>query len=511
MRLADYLDKGVSLGGDAPCLTMNGETLTYHATQQLSYRIAAALDASGIGRGDRVAVLSGNDPLALICVFGISRVGAVWCPVNPRNEAEENRQLLDLFGCRCLLFQEKFAPLVARIRDQLPELTTLVCLDATVDGALTFDEWAVSRDEVLDVRTNGDELCMLAGTGGTTGKPKGVRLTGTNMAISTASALMSYPFGERPRYLALAPLTHSAGVLTFPILSLGGEVVIMPSPDFGEFLRLVEQRGITHAFLPPTVIYGLLDHPDLDATNLESLRCLWYGAAPMSPTRLEEALTRIGPVLGQLFGQTEAPNMIATLAPAEHFRADGSIATERLGCAGRPTPLTQVAVMNEAGELLSRGERGEIVVRGPLVMAGYHEDPKATAAVSTYGWHHTGDIGYLDEENFLYIVDRAKDMIITGGFNVYSAEVEQALSAHPAVQDSAVLGLPDDKWGERVVAVVQLRPARQATPEELVAFVKERLGSVKTPKHLDIWPDLPRSKIGKVLKTDIKARLAAQL
>ena len=510
MRLADYLDKGVSLGADAPCLTMNGASLTYAEVQYASRRIGAALHASGIGRGDRVAILSGNDPMALTCVFGISRIGAVWCPVNPRNEADENRQLLDLFGCRCLLFQQQFAPLVTAIRAALPELTTLVCLDGTVDGALTFGDWVAAAPEgtLTEVMPGGDEVCMLAGTGGTTGKPKGVQLTGTNMAVSTASALMSYPFGDRPRYLALAPLTHSAGVLTFPILSLGGEIVIMPAPDLGAFLRLIERCRITHAFLPPTVIYGLLDHPDLETTDLTSLRCLWYGAAPMSPTRLEEALHRIGPVLGQLFGQTEAPNMISTLAPAEHFRADGSIATERLTSAGRPTPLTQVAVMNKAGDLLARGERGEVVVRGPLVMAGYHNDPEATAAVRTHGWHHTGDIGYLDENNFLYIVDRAKDMIITGGFNVYSAEVERALTAHPAVQDSAVLGLPDDKWGERVTAVVQLRPAQQATSAELIDFVKQRLGSVKAPKQLEIWPDLPRSKVGKVLKPEIRKTLA---
>ena len=510
MQLADYLDKGASLGGDQPCLTTNGETRTYAQVQQLSRRIAGALQGSGIGEGDRVAVLSANDPLALTCVFGVSRAGAVWCPVNPRNEAAENRQLLEMFGCRCLFFQQKFAPLVERIRGELPELTTLVCLDGEADGAESFDAWVERHQrQPAAVSRTGDQLAMLAGTGGTTGRPKGVRLTGTNMATATAMTLVSYPFGERPRYLALAPLTHSAGVLTFPIMALGGEVVIMPSPDLGEFLRLVERHRITHAFLPPTEIYGLQEHPELDSADQESLRCLWYGAAPMSPARLREALSRIGPVLGQLFGQTEAPNMISTLAPAEHFRPDGSIATERLTSAGRPTPLTQVAVLDAAGTPLSRGQRGEVVVRGPLVMAGYHNDPEATAEVSEHGWHHTGDIGYLDEDGFLYIVDRAKDMIITGGFNVYSAEVEQALLAHPAVQDAAVVGLPDEKWGEQVTAVVQLRAAQQATPHELTAFVKERLGSVKAPKRLDIWPDLPRSKIGKVLKPDIKSRLGS--
>src|SRR5262249_7554846 len=221
-------------------------------------------------------------------------------------------------------------------------------------------------------------------------------------------------------------------------------------------------HGVSHAFLPPTLIYLLLDHPALPAADLSSLRCLWYGAAPMSADRLEQAIGAFGPVMGQLFGQTEAPMMISTLAPAQHFHADGSLARERFTSAGRPTPLTTVAIMAPDGSVLPPGERGEIVVRGPLVTPGYYKDPTATREASRFGWHHTGDIGYLDEDNYLYIVDRLKDMIITGGFNVYSAEVEQALLAHPAVQDCAVVGLPDPKWGERVTAVVQLHPGHDA-------------------------------------------------
>jgi fatty-acyl-CoA synthase len=212
-------------------------------------------------------------------------------------------------------------------------------------------------------------------------------------------------------------------------------------------------------------------------------------------------------VMAQLFGQTEAPMMISTMAPRDHFRADGSIALERLSSAGRPAPLVTVSIMAEDGSLLPRGERGEIVVRSSLVMAGYHRDPEATAKASAHGWHHTGDIGFLDEENFLHIVDRAKDMVITGGFNVYSTEVEQALMQHPAVQDCAVVGLPDEKWGERVTAVVQLRGDQPVDPAALSAFVKQRLGSVKAPKQVEVWPDLPRSKVGKVLKADIRQTL----
>ena len=500
VRLADHLDKGASLDPDAPCLTTDGETRTYGQVQELSVRIAAALAARGIVPGDRVAVLSGNDPTAFTCVFGISRAGAVWCPINPRNEAYENRELLDLFGCKALIYQAAFTPLVEKIRDGLPELTTLVCLETG------WDEFLSGASSAAD-RPAADDLAMIVGTGGTTGRPKGVELTGTNLDAMTALTLMSYPWEGRPVYLALAPLTHAAGVLCFPVMAKGGEIVIMRKPDVAAFIALIEHHRVTHTFLPPTLIYMVLAHPALADADLTSLRCFWYGAAPMSTTRLAEALHRIGP-MAQLFGQTEAPMMISTMAPADHYLPDGSVAESRLSSAGRPTPLVTVAIMGPDGELLPRGATGEIVVRGSLVMRGYHRDPAATAAASAHGWHHTGDIGYLDDDNYLFIVDRAKDMVITGGFNVYSTEVEQALMQHPAVQDCAVIGLPDDKWGERVTAIVQPRPGATVDTAALIAFVKERIGSVKAPKQIEIRDDLPRSKVGKILKADLRAELS---
>ncbi|WP_113700403.1 acyl-CoA synthetase [Nonomuraea lactucae] len=509
MRLTDYLDKGASLGPGSPCLTMGGGTLTYGEVQDLSWKVARALDRSGVRPGDKVAILSANDPVAFSCVFGIARAGAVWCPINPRNEAAENRDLLDLFDCVCLVFQGTFAPLVERILPELPKLRTVVCLDERLPMAVSFEDWIAATAPGPGGREPLDDLAMIVGTGGTTGRPKGVMLTGRNLETMSALTLMSYPFGERPVYLALAPLTHAAGVLCFPIMTLGGEIVVMPAPDLTEFLALIERHRVTHTFLPPTLIYMLLAHAGLPSADLTSLRCFWYGAAPMSAARLEEAIGRIGPVMAQLFGQTEAPMMISTMSPRDHFHADGTLAPERFSSAGRPTPLVTVGIMDGEGGLLPAGERGEIVVRGSLVMAGYYKNPSATREASRHGWHHTGDIGFLDADGFLHIVDRAKDMIITGGFNVYSAEVEQALMAHPAVRDCAVIGLPDDRWGERVTAVVQPRPGASLVEEEVRAFVKARVGSVKAPKQIEVWPDLPRSKVGKVLKSEIRSRMLA--
>ncbi|MEJ8810453.1 long-chain fatty acid--CoA ligase [Variovorax ureilyticus] len=507
MRLTDYLDKGAQLGADAPCLTMNGQDLSYAQVQRISHRVARALQHSGIAPGDKVAVLSGNDAHAFACVFGISRAGAVWCPINPRNEAAENSYVLDAFDCAALIFHSTYLPMVEQMRAQLPKLKTLVCLDRACEIAPSCSDWLEGvPDEPLQVEPP-DDVAMIAGTGGTTGRPKGVMLTGRNLETMSALTLMGYPFDGRPVYLALAPLTHAAGVLCLPVMTLGGRIVILPKPEIGDFLAAIEHHAVTHTFLPPTLIYMLLAHERLAATKLDSLQCFWYGAAPISAARLEEALTKVGPVMAQLFGQTEAPMMISMMPPRDHFHADGSVARERLSSAGRPGPLVQVAMMDGDGRLLPRGETGEIVVRSSLVMAGYYKDAEATAEASRHGWHHTGDIGYLDADNFLHIVDRAKDMIISGGFNVYSVEVEQALMQHPDVQDSAVVGLPDDKWGERVVAVIQPRTGKHVDAAEIQAFVKARIGSVKAPKQVEIWPNLPRSKVGKVLKKDVRGEL----
>src|SRR3984957_18052826 len=311
---------------------MGDVTLSYAQVQDLSWRVAQALAGSGVRPGDKVAILSANDPVAFCCVFGIARAGAVWCPVNPRNEAAENTELLDLFDCSCLIYQGSFGPLVEQMLPGLPKLTTLVCLDqasgpAVPSGTVPFAAWLAGQGPPsagagsgvagavgFPVAPPGD-VALIVGTGGTTGRPKGVMLTGRNIETMSALTLMGYPFAGRARELALAPLTHAAGVLCFPVLALGGEIVVMPQPDLTEYLALIERHRITHTFLPPTLIYMLLGHEELARTDLSSLQCLWYGAAPMSAARLEEAIDRIGPVMAQIFGQSEAPMMISMMPP----------------------------------------------------------------------------------------------------------------------------------------------------------------------------------------------------
>jgi len=284
----------------------------------------------------------------------------------------------------------------------------------------------------------------------------------------------------------------------------GGKVVILPKPDPALLLDAIEKHRVTEFFLPPTVIYVLLDLPGIAERDFSSLRYFLYGAAPMSPEKLRRALKTFGPVMIQAFGQTEAAASISCLRPEEHF-VNSDIAPEaRLSSCGRPFPFLRVTIRDDDNKALPDGQVGEICVAGDNVMKGYYQDAAKTAETVIGGWLHTGDVGYLDAEGFLHITDRKKDMIITGGFNVYSSEVEGVINSLPAVQDCAVVGIPDDKWGEAVKAVVELSPGKQISEEEIIALCKGKLGSVKTPKSVDFIDRLPRSANGKVQKRDLR-------
>jgi len=279
---------------------------------------------------------------------------------------------------------------------------------------------------------------------------------------------------------------------------------VLAKPDPDALLGAIETHGVTEFFLPPTVIYRLLEIPGIESRDFSSLRYLMYGAAPMSVEKLRKAIEVFGPVMFQGYGQTEAPGSIAFLRTGDHFR-DGKIADDnRLSSCGLPSVLNTTAILDDAGKPLAQGETGEICLRSDVVMMGYYKQPEKTAEAIIDGWLHTGDLGHIDAEGFLHITDRKKDVIITGGFNVYPSEVEQAIWSHPAVMDCAVIGVPDEKWGEAVKAVVELKAGASVTSEELIALCKAQVGSVKAPKTVDFIASLPRSPVGKVLKKDIR-------
>jgi acyl-CoA synthetase (AMP-forming)/AMP-acid ligase II len=507
MAIIDFFDQGWRINPHGAAFIVNERSYSFTEIGELSCRISNGLLAAGFGREARGAVWAANDAIAWTCTLGLWRAGMAWIPVNPRASADENHYILDTFDCEAIFFQKAFAPYVDALRARLPKVKLWICIDDEHGDAPSLANWSQWHPATRpDVDCAMDDVVAISPTGGTTGMPKGVMNTHRSLQAYMANFMIrvSYPSDQPPVNLMAAPMTHTAGMLALPCTARGGTVVVLTKPDPALMLASIAKHHVTEIFLPPTVIYRLLDIPAIRQCDFSSLRYLLYGAAPMSVEKLKQAIDVFGPVMMGGYGQTEAPGTISFLRPEEHF-VDGKLAPdERLSSVGRPSPLVRVEIFDDDSRPVVQGETGEICVRGDLVMKGYYKDPGKTAETIVDGWLHTGDVGHLDAEGYLHITDRKKDMIISGGFNVYPSEVEQVIWAHPAVLDCAVIGVPDDKWGEAVKAVVELNAGQSVTADELIALCKEKLGSVKTPKSIDFIAALPRSTAGKVLKKELR-------
>jgi fatty-acyl-CoA synthase len=344
-----------------------------------------------------------------------------------------------------------------------------------------------------------NDIALLSYTGGTTGKSKGAMRRHSSAAAMTNATLADFELPQTPRYLAVAPITHVAGTKVVPTLIRGGTVHLMSGFDPEAILATIARERINFSLLVPTMIYGLLDCAALDDADLSSLELLLYGASPMSPTRLLEGLERIGPVFSQLYGQTEC-YPIAVLSKADHDRAR----PELFAACGQPGASCAVRLLDEDGNDVTDGSPGEICVRAPQAMEGYWNRPDLTSEAVRDGWLRTGDIARADERGYLYIVDRTKDMIVSGGFNIFPREVEDALTTHAAVSIAAVIGVPDAKWGEAVLALIVRRPGAEVSAEELVAKVKALKGSAYAPKSIEFVESLPLTAVGKVDKKALR-------
>ncbi|MGX7927130.1 AMP-binding protein [Tsuneonella sp. HG094] len=485
-----------------PCLVTDRGSHSYAEVGERSRAIANMLIADGFAPGAHAAVLSGNAAIAFEAILGILRADGVWAMANHRAGVSENAYLFDLLDIDTLFVAQEVADRVAPLREQCPRIRRFIALDGPVEGCdFELADRATDIGDVPQRRAGDpDELAFLANTGGTTGRSKGVMLSNGNWQALVSSLVASMPMKQPPVNCVAAPMTHAAGPLALASMALGGTVVVLPKFEPGPVLDAIERHRITYMFLPPTAIYMLLDHPGVEERDLSSLEYISYAGAPMALDRLKEAIRILGPVMNASFGQTEAPMCVTAMPPHEHLNSDGELAHP--GSCGRPNLLSIVEIMDEDGNLLPPGERGEIVVRGPLVMQGYYRNPEATAEVSAFGWHHTGDIGVRDEDGWFYVVDRKKDMIISGGFNVYPAEVEDALLSHPAVAQCAVIGIPDEKWGEAVVAFFE--PRGDYDCEQIADFVRDRLGPVKTPKRIEAIGALPRTAAGKISRAELR-------
>jgi fatty-acyl-CoA synthase len=502
--MPDLLIAALARHADKPAVYLGDEVLTGSQLADEMSRYVQAFAALGIGRGSTTAMLSKNRPEVLFTMGANMMTGTRSTSLHPMGSLDDQAYILEDAGVETLIFDPSaFEARAADLRDQVPGLKQLLSLGPSEVGvdlialAKTFDPQPLVAPEV-----DGEEVTGLTYTGGTTGKSKGVMQTYRAGATLLQIQMTEWEWPDEPRFLIATPLSHAGAAFFLPTLLQRGCIVVLPGFEPTAVLEAIEKYKISATMLVPTMLYVLLDHPKLDDYDLSSLETIYYGAAAMSPTRLKEAIERFGPIFFQFFGQSECGMTISVLKKGEHDIND----LERLATCGRAVPWLKVALLDDELNEVPDGEPGEICVRGPLVMKGYWNKPEQTAEALAGGWLHTGDVARKDAQGFMTIVDRKKDMIVSGGFNVFPREIEDVIGTHPAVAQVAVIGVPDDKWGEAVKAVVVLRPGQTVEADELAALVKAAKGAVQAPKSVDFVDSIPLSALGKPDKKTLRAQ-----
>lgn len=460
--------------------------------------LAAGLNSIDPSLQSRVAICAGNSADHITALLAILACGKVWVPLNPKSTHPEIARIINVTEPSIVILDSANQDLL-----QGAPGTWIYTGDNPTSSAQCMDQIIQSHSNAehpsFDLPL--DAIQAIKFTGGTTGAPKGVMQPYRAWMANISNQIQVWGFDENECYVVAAPITHGTSTYIVPILAQGGCHVILDGAGAEVVRTAFRERGGTVCFMPPTLIYMLMALPNASRKDFPKLRRLIYGGAPMPPEQVRKARDFFGPVLGTTYGQTEAPQILTVMRP-EDFEDPNNWAA-----VGRPTWFSDVAIMSPEGNLLPTGEIGEVVARGDLLMNGYWRMPEKTAETIIDGWLHTGDRGLIDERGFLYLKDRLKDIVITGGFNVYPVDVENALSQHPAVHECLVFGLPDEKWGETVQAAVQLHPGQQVDEAELIAFVRNLLGPVQTPKRIHFYESLPRSNVGKLLKSAVIQKL----
>ena len=430
--------------------------------------------------------------------------GGRYTALHPLGSLDDHLYACDEAELRFLFVDPGYGERAAQLLEKSAALETVFTFGPSDAGEdITSAAERVRVTGRLDRGPHGPEdLCYLLYTGGTTGVPKAAMLPERAISSLATGTALGWDLPSDIRYLAVAPISHAAGMPILPTLMRGGTVVLQPRFDPTAWLEAVSAERITLSLLVPTMIYAVLDHPALEATDFSTLETVMYGASPIAPTRLAEAIERIGPVFCQLYGQTESAGQGTSLWRAHHDPGD----LHRLASCGTTMPLTRVVVLDDGGRPVDDGSPGEMCIQGPSVMQGYWKQAEQTEEALKGGWLHTGDIARKDADGFLTIVDRKKDMIVSGGFNVFPREIEDVLGEHPAVSTAAVIGVPDEKWGEAVKALVVLRPGAAVAEAELSALVRGRKGPVYAPKSVEFVDSLPLTPVGKADKKVLRAR-----
>ncbi|WP_083473054.1 AMP-binding protein [Frankia sp. R43] len=501
--LPDLLIAALERGRDLPAVHLDGRVLTGAEVRDETSRYAQAYAKLGLGIGSPTAMISANRPEVLFTMGANMLTGCRSSALHPLGSVDDHAYILADAEIETLVFDPAFARRATELARRVPSLVNLLSLGpAEVGTDLTALAAGFAPRPLVAPRVGPEDVSGITYTGGTTGRPKGVMSTYRGAATMTQIQLAEWEWPAETRFLVCTPLSHAGAAFFVPVLLRGGSLVVLPRFDPAAVLDAIEKYRITATMLVPTMLYHLLDHPKLAAADTSSLQTVFYGASAMSPTRLAEAIERFGPVFFQFYGQSECPMTISVLRRGEHDvnRPD------RLASCGRPVPWVRVALLDDDGAEVADGEPGEVCVRGPLLSAGYWRRPDQTAELFEHGWLHTGDIARRDADGFLTIVDRKKDMVVTGGFNIFPKEVEDVLCSHPAIAAAAVIGVPDDTWGEAVKAVVTLRPGAEVSAAELTALVRERKGPHHAPKSVDVVDQLPMSPVGKPDKKALRAR-----
>lgn len=491
-----------------PIVNMAGETpWTGGDILDAISTLSQALILNGISGGTRIALLAGNSIEVLLLHNAIRYAGACLVAMHPMGSADDHLFAIEDGEVDALIYDpNKFSARAAELQQRTNRLKTVFSLGTGDTGT---DLLALAKSLApapLTPEAPPTDITRLSYSGGTTGKPKAI--PGSNRTSNMALQIMltDWEWPTEPRILATVPLSHAGGSLFGPMVLKNGTMVVLPGFDPKKVLETIEKEKITCAMLVPTMIYALLDHPDFDEYDLSSLETIFYGASLMSPTRLKEAIERIGPVFFQFYGQAEAPMTVMVLRRSEHDPNNAN----RLSSCGRPVPWLDVKLLDDDNQPVADGSPGEICVRGPLVMDGYLNREELNKETFAGGWLHTGDVAVKDPDGFYRIVDRKKDMIVTGGFNVFPSEVENVISGHPGVSAVAVFGTPDDKWGEAVTAAVVLKPDTQVSADTLIALVKEHKGAVQAPKKVVFIDAIPQTAVGKPDKKQLKARFSVE-
>ena len=470
--------------------------ISFLQLEQRSSQLTNALIHAQVQPGDRVAIQAWNRSELVETEVACYKGGFIKVPINARLSTDETLHMLRDSGAKILVADAEHAQAVLSRKNEVPDLQRVVNVDAD------YEDWiATNPTSVLQVKRASDDVAVLHYTSGSSGVLKAAMQTFGNRQAMLRKFLMSPMRRAMPGDVQahVGPITHASGMNLMYLIFCGATSLLLGRFDETELLQTIERERVTRLFMVPTMVNRIVNHPDIDRFDLSSLRVVLYGAAPMPPALVEKAIGRFGPILAQGYGAGETNSMVTVLTEQDHVDALANN-PKRLASCGRCYAETDVRVVDSENRDIQPGEVGEIIVRGEDVMKGYWNAPELTAEAIVNGYYLTGDLATVDEEGYVYIVDRKKEMMICGGFNIYPAEIEQVLFAHPAIYEAAAVGVPDDDLGEQIKAVVVLKPGQTASAENIMAFCAERLPGFKRPRSVDFTQELPKNPNGKIVR-----------